>query len=266
MSELNAPDDLEALFDQISDQRLAEIMTDNKAPETPKSATTQTAEEAHPLNGAEASHPSEVSPGNGEPYDIFQRVGSLTRRLHDALRELGYDKKVENAVNSLPDARARLSYIAKMTEQAADRALSAVERGQAELSNAQGKNERILNSWEKLFAKQLSLEDFKQLAIATQAHLKQMDQHLKAANSQFIEVMMAQDFQDLTGQVIQKIATLAQTLEEQLVQLLLDTTPPDRRGEATSGWMNGPVINGEGRSDVVTNQAQVDDLLESLGF
>lgn len=265
MSAINAPDDLEALFDQISDQRLTEIMAETKAtsaPAAPVDPAVAPATSASHQDGTENMGP--VDPN--DPYDIFHRVGGLTRKLHDALRELGYDKKVENAVNSLPDARARLSYIAKMTEQAAERALSAVEQGQDELSAVQGQNGRILASWDKLFAKQLSLEEFKQLALDTHAHLKQVDQRVGAANAQFTEIMMAQDFQDLTGQVIQKIATLAQSLEEQLVQLLLDTTPPDRRTEAQHEWLNGPVIGAEGRSDIVTDQAQVDDLLESLGF
>ena len=55
-------------------------------------------------------------------------------------------------------------------------------------------------------------------------------------------------------------------LESQLVQLLVEHVPAEVRAEAQSGLINGPVIKAEGRSDVVTNQQQVDDLLESLGF
>lgn len=262
MSATNAADDLEALFDQISDQRLTEIQSESNATSS-MVASVQVAEVTTVgTQPADAAAPMDPN----DPYDVFHRVGGLTRRLHDALRELGYDKKVENAVNSLPDTRARLSYIAKMTEQAAERALSAVEHGQGELSVVQAQNNRILTGWNKLFAKQLSLDEFKQLALDTQTHLQHVDQHVGAANAQFTEIMMAQDFQDLTGQVINKIGALVQNLEEQLVQLLLDTTPPDRRADTQHEWLNGPVIGAEGRTDVVTDQAQVDDLLESLGF
>ena len=77
---------------------------------------------------------------------------------------------------------------------------------------------------------------------------------------------MAQDFQDLTGQVIKKVIELAQQVETQLLQLLIDSTPANKRNEVDAGLLNGPVINADGRTDVVTNQQQVDDLLESLGF
>ena len=81
-----------------------------------------------------------------------------------------------------------------------------------------------------------------------------------------LDAMMAQDFQDLTGQVIKKIVGLAQNLENQLVQVLVDVIPDARRNDNVNSLINGPVISGEGRTDVVVNQQQVDDLLGSLGF
>jgi chemotaxis protein CheZ len=78
--------------------------------------------------------------------------------------------------------------------------------------------------------------------------------------------MMAQDFQDLTGQVIKKIVTLSQELEASLMGLLLEVVPETKRTEEVNSLMNGPVINAQGRADVVVNQEQVDDLLDSLGF
>ncbi|HRE18705.1 MAG TPA: protein phosphatase CheZ, partial [Rhodocyclaceae bacterium] len=83
--------------------------------------------------------------------------------------------------------------------------------------------------------------------------------------AQLTEIMMAQDFQDLTGQVIKKIVSLAQDLESGLMSVLVEVVPDERRTQEVDSLMNGPVINAEGR-DVVVNQAQVDDLLESLGF
>ena len=77
---------------------------------------------------------------------------------------------------------------------------------------------------------------------------------------------MAQDFQDLTGQVIKKIIELTQNMEQQLLSLLLENAPASVKAEINNSLLNGPVINAQGRSDVVTSQDQVDDLLESLGF
>ena len=78
--------------------------------------------------------------------------------------------------------------------------------------------------------------------------------------------MMAQDFQDLTGQVIKKITELAHDVESQLVQLLLDYAPQEMKREAEAGLLNGPQIDPNASPDVVSDQSQVDDLLESLGF
>ena len=81
-----------------------------------------------------------------------------------------------------------------------------------------------------------------------------------------MEIMMAQDFQDLTGQVIKKVVSLAQDLESQLMNILIQTMPGEKRTESVNSLLNGPVINSGGRSDVVVSQRQVDDLLDSLGF
>ncbi len=86
-----------------------------------------------------------------------------------------------------------------------------------------------------------------------------------ATQALLTDIMMAQDFHDLTGQVIQKVLKLAADFEAQLVKLLVESTPPEKR-TAQTDWMNGPVVDAKGRDDVVTSQAQVDDLLESLGF
>ncbi|MDQ3267870.1 MAG: protein phosphatase CheZ, partial [Pseudomonadota bacterium] len=88
----------------------------------------------------------------------------------------------------------------------------------------------------------------------------------KATNVFLTEIMMAQDFQDLTGQVIKKIVEVTQNLEKQLVELLVESSPSVANPDPHAGLLNGPVINASGRTDVVTNQDQVDDLLESMGF
>jgi chemotaxis protein CheZ len=48
--------------------------------------------------------------------------------------------------------------------------------------------------------------------------------------------------------------------------LLIEVVPETRKTDEVNSLMNGPVINAEGRADVVVNQKQVDDLLDSLGF
>ena len=118
-----------------------------------------------------------------------------------------------------------------------------------------------------MFANQLPVAEFRQLAIDSRQFLGQdLPAKTSATHAQLTEIMMAQDFQDLTGQVIKKIVALAQELESGLMGLLLDVVPEERKTEQVTSLMNGPVVNADGRTDVVVNQAQVDDLLDSLGF
>jgi chemotaxis protein CheZ len=231
-------EDLEALFDSI--------IEDNSARE---SAAVPKAE-----------------PAQSAPGDVMSRVGSLTRTLHDALRELGYDRLLEKTASSIPDARDRLDYVVKMTEQAAVRALNAIEAAQPIQDRLGNEAERLSAQWQKLFDKQLNVEEFKTLVAGTRGYLADVPKQTRATNAQLLEIMMAQDFQDLTGQVIKKITALAQNMEQQLVHLLVDMAPAEIRVEIDAGLLNGPVVNAAGRSDVVTDQNQVDDLLASLGF
>ncbi len=197
---------------------------------------------------------------------VFNRLGHMTRELHNTLRELGYDKMLGDTAKSIPDARQRLAYIAQMTEQAASRVLNATDIAKPIKDGLQDQSERLGKRWEKVFGNQLSVDEFKALAADTHAFLRQVPAQARATNEQLTEIMMAQDFQDLTGQVIKKVVDMAQTMEAQLLKLLLEAMPEEVRAEAPPGLLNGPVINALGRSDVVTNQAQIDDLLESLGF
>jgi len=243
-------EDLEALFDQIAAGRAAE-----------ETAPQPAAVESKPAGGA----PEEHGGASQEPYDIFHRVGQLTRNLHDALRELGYDKSIDAAVGKLPDARSRLNYIANLTGQAAEKALSKSELGAGLQAQIEEDAKALAKKWEDVFAGRMEVEEFKVHAEKTRAFLSGLPERTSQASALFTDIMLAQDFHDLTGQVISKIVGIAENLENQLVKLLLDTTPPAARAQVESEWLNGPVID-TARDDVVSNQGQVDDLLASLGF
>src|SRR5262249_6193548 len=124
--------------------------------------------------------------------DVFKRVGSLTRSLHDSLRELGYDKSIANAVDAMPDARARLAYIADLTGKAAERVLAAVERGKAAQEALRADGEKLHAAWEKLYAGALSIEEFKALAGATRAFFGALPARSAQSDQEFTEIMMAQ--------------------------------------------------------------------------
>jgi chemotaxis protein CheZ len=197
---------------------------------------------------------------------VFTRIGQMTRQVHNTLRALGGDAMLQEAVQAIPDARERLHYIAQMTEQAASRVLNATDIAQPIQSRIGADAGKLQSRWDQLFANQLSVDEFKALSGETRGFLGEVVEGSRATNAQLMEIMMAQDFQDLTGQVIKKVAELAQTLETELLQVLLEVTPPAKRGDKHEGLMNGPVVSAEGRDDVVSSQQQVDDLLDSLGF
>lgn len=215
------------------------------------------------------SEPGQASPDEdaGKSSDkIINTIGRMTRALHDSLRELGYDKSLERAASAIPDARDRLNYVATLTEQAAERVLNATEAAQPVVEKMEVESQRLAREWQKLFDKQLDVEQFRNLAMQTHAFLSDMPKQTKVTNAYLMEIMMAQDFQDLTGQVIKKIVDVTQQMERQLVELLVENPPSTASPDAYAGLLNGPVVNAAGRTDVVTSQDQVDDLLESMGF
>jgi chemotaxis protein CheZ len=197
---------------------------------------------------------------------VISHIGHMARNLHDTLRELGLNKEIEKATSSIPDARDRLNYVATLTQQAAERVLNATEAAQPVVQKMEVEAERLSGQWQKLFDNQLDVEQFKSLALQTHAYLHEVPKQTQQTNAYLLEIMMTQDFQDLTGQVIKKIIAVTQEIEQQLVALLVENAPPSVKSELNAGLLNGPVINAKGRTDVVTSQDQVDDLLESLGF
>lgn len=210
---------------------------------------------------------------NVAPDDLIRRIGHLTRMLRENMRELGLDKEVEKAAQAIPDARDRLSYVASMTEQAAERALNAIDQAQP-IQNALESDAKALDKrWGEWFAAPQELDDAKALVTDTRSFLQTVPQQTGATNAQLLEIMMAQDFQDLTGQVIKKMMDVIREIEQQLLQVLIDNAPEgiERRELSSpanakpSSLLNGPQVN-PNAADVVSNQDQVDDLLDSLGF
>lgn len=236
----NDSDDLESLFDSIISANAQEEKSDS-AKVIPLVAET-------------------------EQGKVLNQVGQMARKLHDTLRELGLHTGIEKAASSIPDARDRLNYVATLTQQAAERVLNATEAAQPIVDKLGSDSQRLAAQWDMLFEKKLDVKQFKELVIQTHAFLHETPKQTKATNAYLTEIMMAQDFQDLTGQVIKKIIQLTQEMEQQLVALLVENAPAAVKAEINSGLLNGPVINAAGRTDVVTSQDQVDDLLESLGF
>ena len=199
--------------------------------------------------------------------EVLIRVGHMTRALHDSLRGLGLDKLVEKAASDIPDARDRLDYVARLSEQAAKRVLDATDAAGPLQDAVESRSAELRTSWQALLDKGSAGEpDWRALAERSIAVMAENERAATATRAELMNIMLAQDFQDLTGQVIGKITSIAQDLEKQLVQVLVDFAPSEIRRELDNGLLNGPQIKPEGNVEVVANQGQVDDLLDSLGF
>jgi len=197
--------------------------------------------------------------------DVHQQIGALTRQLHDSLAGLGLTEKVKDWAGELPDAKSRLSYIARLTGEAAEKVLNKVDQAKVQ-------NDHVATETRRIGA---LIQQDPAAAVASGLvtnFVSDVEQSSKTVDAHLTEIMMAQDFHDLTGQVIAKVVNLAATIEEQLVQLLIQTAPADAvvKVHATQGEyvpaLDGPVVNPQGNPEVVTDQSQVDDLLASLGF
>ena len=198
--------------------------------------------------------------------ELLGRIGQLTRQLREGLRELGLDKEVAKAAQAIPDARDRLAYVAATTERAAHRALNAIDVAQPLQEGLASEAKGLSKRWDEWFADPIELDHARELVMDTRGFLQDVPQKTNAINSQLMEILMAQDFQDLTGQVIKKMMEVVNDVETQLLQVLIDNSPAEKRQEVVShSLQNGPQIV-PGNPDAVADQSQVDDLLESLGF
>ncbi|HLS21129.1 MAG TPA: protein phosphatase CheZ [Paenalcaligenes sp.] len=195
--------------------------------------------------------------------EMVQRIAKLTRMLRDSMRALGLDEAVKEAAEAIPDARERLRYVGRMTEQAANRVLTAAEQTQplqAGLSTQAGELKALWQELPRQTRSQLPAEFTDRM----EALLQNVEQDTAKTQAYLLEIIMAQDFQDLTGQVIQGMLEVITAMEKELIQVLLDSVPTEKR-EETLSLLNGPVVNPE-TDDVVRDQDEVDDLLSSLGF
>lgn len=196
---------------------------------------------------------------------LVHRIGQLTRQMRESILELGLDKSIAKATEAIPDARDRLGYIAQMTERAAERALNAIDVAQPIQDGLASQAKDLTQRWDAWFAHPIELDAARQLVLDNRAYLTGVPQQVSATNAQLMEIMMAQDFQDLTGQVIKKMLQLIKDMDMQLLQLLIDNAHPEKRPDINHGLLHGPQIV-SGLPDAVDDQSQVDDLLASLGF
>lgn len=203
-----------------------------------------------------------MAPANDHSLPVFERLGMIVRALHDALNEIGTPDVVADAASGFPSARERLLHIANLTENAANIVLSRVEETTPLLDKLGSKAAQLSLAWEDTGAEVETAQAIARAA-STRAFLAEVEGGCGVTRAALSDIMMAQDFQDLTGQLIKKVTALMERTENDLLKLLIDaapagTMPATAKIEETAG----PGAPGH----VALDQQSVDDLLADLGF
>lgn len=206
------------------------------------------------------------------PDPMLAEVGKITRQLHDSLIHFRLDERINDlAKNDIPDARERLLYVIDKTEQAANKTMDAVEATLPIADQLHQSLSQVHPQWQRLMTGDIGLHDFKALCHDIDLLLVQVEGDSSILRSQLTDILMAQDYQDLTGQIIRRVIELVHEVEDRLVEILKafgmeQETPIPVDDKAARIAPEGPIMNPEQRNDVVESQDDVDDLLSSLGF
>jgi chemotaxis protein CheZ len=256
-------DEFDALFEEISAQR-AEAVSATPAPAVNAAPAASTEPAVAAADATETPNPA--SEDNSDK-PMFERLGGIVRLLHDSLRELGYDRTLSDVATEITDAQDRLEYVASLTEQAANKVLNAIDVGMPEQDMLSKRARELDVRWSQLFDGKLSVDEFKTLAHDARQFSSSVVTVTEAEKARLLEIMMAQDFQDITGQLIKKIVTITHKAEAELAALLRDNAPPEVKA-AHEAKPAAPVelMNGPSAPTIAMVQDDVDSLLADLGF
>ncbi|MBD8596045.1 protein phosphatase CheZ [Pseudomonas sp. W2Oct36] len=214
---------------------------------------------------------------------LYQEVGKLTRELHSAIVNFQIDPNMPQAeeVSQITDATERLSYVVRLTENAANRTMDLVEQSTPLMHGLSDDAKALSADWGRFMRREISAEEFRDLARRVDVFLTRSEKETTEVSAHLNDILLAQDYQDLTGQVIKRVTTLVTEVERNLLKLVLMASQVDRfagiehdqemfrqqkEQEKLHSKGEGPQIHADKREDVVSGQDDVDDLLSSLGF
>jgi chemotaxis protein CheZ len=203
--------------------------------------------------------------------EAFARLGSITREMHEALSVIG-GNQLHAIVEEIPNARDRLAHVGKMTEDAANKVITLVETAKPQCNDLSSRGIELSQSLARMATSgDLSVEKARGLLTVCSKFAEGTAKFAGEQSEILSDIMMAQDFQDLSGQVIKRVIDVITRTEMQLVQLLLDSSPDavalsKANAEVVEKTVDNHVLEGPQTDGTALKQDDVDDLLASLGF
>ncbi|MDU9410177.1 MULTISPECIES: protein phosphatase CheZ [Pseudomonas] len=214
---------------------------------------------------------------------LYHEVGKLTRELHNAIVNFQLDPRMPHAqeLSQIADATERLNYVVTMTEKAANRTMDLVEQSAPLVNDLSDEAQSLSVEWGRFMRREIGADGFRELAKRVELFLARSERDGAKLSGHLNDILLAQDYQDLTGQVIKRVTQLVTEVESNLLKLMLMASQVDRfagirhdheelRSEQEKSKEpsrgEGPQIHADKRDDVASNQDDVDDLLSSLGF
>jgi chemotaxis protein CheZ len=210
---------------------------------------------------------------------MFTELRKLTGDLQKALERFSVESRLADiAENEIPDARARLAHVISMTDEAAHRTLDLVEQSGPLAERTAREAGTLIEMIGAYRAQTSGVQGFEGVARSIDAYVpvvRSIEAFLPAAraDSELIrrnlaDVLLAQGYQDLTGQIIRSVMKLVQELEAALAELSKlsgDVVEHASMGASTPPG-HGPVVPGVTKGEVASGQTDVDALLSGLGM
>jgi chemotaxis protein CheZ len=170
---------------------------------------------------------------------LFRALGQLARDLHNAVRRLGGDLAQDGLPGSVADARQHLQDALEMSAQAAHRSLDFAERMRPQAESLAHNAGEVLEWTNGNDAAAVLAREAVEFAGNCRDGLADM--------------VLAQSWQDLTGQRIKKVASFIGTVESSLLELVR---------------LTGALAGSEAPASVdkVSSQDDADRLLSEFGF
>ncbi|MGH8602114.1 MAG: protein phosphatase CheZ, partial [Gammaproteobacteria bacterium] len=201
--------------------------------------------------------------------NLFVEIGKLTRGLHNAMLTIRLDARLIGITKTdIPDAKERLNAVITRTEEAAHRTLNAVEELLPIVDTMAINADKILDLHRRQTRETTQFDiagagdhRFTDFIVKVKADSQKLHKNLS-------EVLMAQDFQDLTGQVIRRVIEVVQEVECSLVDMIrISSTRRNARVKKSNGvHVAGSAPTMADEESKASTQDEVDSLLSSLGF